>query len=367
MTMYPTRPQSPHYISATHLIKQPLWDHKSCHQNSIFCAMASIPNIFSFHLLLLVLLSLSLQPHARESHFFTKFTRYLSKAPTTSSSPAPAVIPVAEPGLAPGLAPAPAPATEEYGYGLYGHGSSEFSSEEFYTTHETPDRKETLGADEYKSETETETPFEKLLSGESYSTSNNGYSSNNGNGYSSSVNENNGYNKNENGYMESENKIDGYNKNTYSNNGYSQNTYSNNGYNNYDSGYSSSVNENNGYKTDSYSQNSYNNNDNSMSFENENNGYNGNGYTVSEEDNNGYNNNNNRNVMGQQGLSDTRFLENDKNSYDANNNENDQETSYEEEVSDNGEGYYRNNENSKYEFDSMELADRQMGYVKGDP
>ncbi|KAD7117361.1 hypothetical protein E3N88_04629 [Mikania micrantha] len=257
--------------------------------------MASIANI----IFLLILCSFSHQPYARESKFFTKIIHYLSNSPITSEpTPAPAPAPVLVPGLVPEMqpfllapTPAPAPAEEEYGYGLYGHGSSDSSLEEYHMSslegfkNETPEDmedKETNGGDEFNSKKEDS--FEKLLS-------------NNGNEYSSSMNENNGY------------KPDSYVE------------LNNNDNNNY-------------YKT----------------FTNEKSGYN---------NDNGY-------MVKQQGLSDTRFLEDGKYSYNVpNNNGNYQENSYEE-VSDNGEGYYRNfknnDEESKYEFDTMEEYERQEGY-----
>ncbi|KAI3744922.1 hypothetical protein L1987_58020 [Smallanthus sonchifolius] len=351
--------------------------------------MASISNTFSFHFLLLILFSLSLQPHARENKFFTKVVHYLSNSPITSLSsvpaPAPVLVPELVPMTEPFLAPAPAPAEKEYGYGLYGQGSSEFSTEEYRTSSLEGSNDETLGdeeketpiSDEFTSEKEAS--FEKLLSSEGYSTTNNGYS-NNGNGYSSTMNVNNGYNHNQNGYNNNGNGYnaynqngynngdgynqngyngDGYNQNGYNNeNGYNQNMYSNN-YNNKVHGYSSLMTENNGYETDRRSQNNYNN---YMSFTNDNHGYNGNGYTSSNEEYNGYNNGY---MVEKQGLSDTRFLENGKYSYDANNNGNNHETSYGEDVRDNGEGYY-NNEKSKYEFDTMEEYERQEGYPQSD-
>ncbi|KAM0049633.1 putative protein E6 [Helianthus debilis subsp. tardiflorus] len=375
--------------------------------------MASINNTFTFHFILLILFSLSLQPHARESKFFTKVIHYLSNSPKTSSSslvpsPAPVLVPELFPVTEPLLAPAPAPTEKEYGYGLYGQGSSEFSSEEYHTSsidgsnYETAgdeEEKATLASEEFTSEKDA--PFEKLLSSESYPNSNNGYS-NNGNGYPNSMNENNGYNHNgyknkKNGYNQyGYNNGDGYNQNGYTNNngnGYNQNGYTNNngnqngytnngngynhngynnengynqnGYNNYEDNaneYASSMNENNGYKTDRYSQNNY-HNYNYMSFTNENNGYNGNGYTRSKEENNGYNG---RYMVKQQGLSETRFLENGKYSYDANNNGNNHETSYEEQVRGNGDGYNGNKEVSKYEFDTMDEYERQEGYPESD-
>ncbi|KAL8197735.1 hypothetical protein R6Q57_024269 [Mikania cordata] len=394
--------------------------------------MASVANI----IFLLILCSFSHQPYARESKFFTKIIHYLSNSPITSE-PAPAPAPVLVPGFVPEMqpfllapTPAPAPVEEEYGYGLYGHGSSDSSLEEYHMSsvegfkNETPEDmedKETNGGDEFNSKKEDS--FEKLLSSQSYSTNNNGYS-NNVNGYSSSMNENqgynqNGYNTNENGYNQNgynNNEKQGYNQNGYKNEkqGYNQNGYNNedgfnqNGYNSNENGFNQNgYNSNeNGYNQNGYSnngngfnQNGYNNNENGFnqngynSNENSNNYKdNGNEYSSSMNENNGYkpdsyvelNNNDNNNyktftnekssynndngyMVKQQGLSDTRFLEDGKYSYHVpNNNGNYQESSYEKEVSDNGEGYYRNfknnDEESKYEFDTMEEYERQEGY-----
>ncbi|KAI3771095.1 hypothetical protein L6452_02251 [Arctium lappa] len=216
--------------------------------------MATIVNTFFF----LILLSLSLQTqlHARNTKFFTNLIHYnlfntltISSSPTPASAPTPMVVVtvVAEPVMA--------PTPQEYGYGLYGRGSSELSSEEDQMTSSsssstleggskngTPvETKEDGGpaTDQYFTPTEKEAPFEKL-----------------NNGYSSSMNQNNGY------MVRSENQIKGYNQNKYSNNGdvYSNSMNQNNGYNhnmysNNGDGYSSSMNQNNGYNQNTYSNN----------------------------------------------------------------------------------------------------------------
>ncbi|KAA8524328.1 hypothetical protein F0562_010751 [Nyssa sinensis] len=140
---------------------------------------------------------LALHIEARESKFFTKVTRDSSKSPTNN------VNKISEPPL---LAPAPAPAVaeplKEYGYGLYGHESSEFPPTKTTTTTTTI------------SDFENEIPTETLGSTKSYKEYNTGDAYNN-NGYSN----NNYYNNN--GYS---------NYNNNNNNGYTTNNYNNNGY-----------------------------------------------------------------------------------------------------------------------------------------
>uniref|UniRef100_A0A5B7AP09 Protein E6-like n=1 Tax=Davidia involucrata TaxID=16924 RepID=A0A5B7AP09_DAVIN len=151
--------------------------------------------------LLLMVLALALHIEARESKFFTKVIRDSSNSTNTNAikSEAPLLAPAQE--LAPALAPTPL--KSEYGYGLYGHESSEFPPTKTTTTTTT-----TTIAD-----VENEIPTEELSSTESYKEYNTGDAYNNNNNY---------YYNNNNGYSTSSNNIN--------NNGYTNSYNNNNGY-----------------------------------------------------------------------------------------------------------------------------------------
>ncbi|XP_034209236.1 protein E6-like isoform X2 [Prunus dulcis] len=284
-----------------------------------------------FFLLVLIFSSFFENIQARESVFFSKVTQYYNNKknvnePTISTSiaevPTPAPSPAAE---APELADVPAPAAEapeladvpapapsylekehRHNGALYGLGSGKSPS-----TEETPTTID--GEDEILAEE---------LSGESFDRTGNYESTNlyNNNGYKTNYVNNNNY-VNRNGY-----KTNYVNNNNYINgNGYTKT-------NNYKGGYT---------KTNNYKG--------------------GNGYTKT----NNYKGGNgweNREINVQQGMSDTRFLENGryyqdvKNEINQNFNEN-----YE-----GGRGSTRNYVENSNEFNTMEEYDKYQesrGYV----
>ncbi|CAB4273438.1 unnamed protein product [Prunus armeniaca] len=308
--------------------------------------MAPFAKSLSFFFLLVLIFSSFENTQARESVFFSKVTHYNNNKknvnePTISTSiaevPTPAPSPAAE---APELADVPAPAAEapeladvpapapsylekehRHNGALYGLGSGKSPS-----TEETPTTID--GEDEILAEE---------LSGESFDRTGNHESTNlyNNNGYKTNYVNNNNY-VNGNGYKT--NYVNNNNNNNYVNgNGYKTN-YVNNNNNNYVNG--------NGYKTNYVNNNNY---------------INGNGYTKA----NNYKGSNgweNREINAQQGMSDTRFLENGRYFHDVKNeiNQNFNEN-YEA-----GRGSTRNYVQNSNEFNTMEEYDKyqeRRGYV----
>ncbi|XP_016649185.1 PREDICTED: GATA zinc finger domain-containing protein 14 [Prunus mume] len=310
--------------------------------------MAPFAKSLSFFFLLVLIFS-SENTQARESVFFSNVTHYNNNnknvnEPTISTSiaevPTPALSPAAE---APELADVPAPAAEapeladvpapapsylekehRHKGALYGLGSGKSPSTEKTPT--TIDGEDEILAEE--------------LSGESFDRTGNYESTNlhSSNGYKTNYVNNNNY-VNGNGY-----KTNYVNNNNYVNgNGYKTNYVNNNNYVN-----------GNGYKTNYVNNNNNNNNyvnGNGYKTNYVNNNYiNGNGYTKT----NNYKGSNgweNREINAQQGMSDTRFLENGR---------------YYHENYEAGRGSNRNYVQNTNEFNTMEEYDKyqeRRGYV----
>lgn len=247
---------------------------------------------------------------------FTHFkTIYNVKDESLAPTPAPAPI-TEEPAAAPengitipsGPAPEPEFFNKGEGYGLYGSDPNQYSQ-----TKETP---------------KTST-FEDELLNEDF---------NDNKSYKTGYPQTNLYNYHNNEVYSTKNYNTEESKNTY-NNEKSKNTYNNEVYSKkynseeYKSNYNNDYNKNN---VDNYSNN----------FNNNNNNYYGNGYER----------------KGDQGMSDTRFMENGKYYYNVNGeNENYNLNGYEssERGSTENEGYYQKNQYPN-EFDTMEEYEKQQ-------
>ncbi|XP_052310639.1 uncharacterized protein LOC7459967 isoform X3 [Populus trichocarpa] len=352
------------------------------------------------HLFFFCLLVTFSSIQARESMFFSKFTRHYSitkengkkgpitilavpiQAPTPAPAPSPAsLLDVPEP------APAPVFGESEKGHGLFGEGSGMFPPKETSTTTTTyADENELLNEE-----------LDGVTSDQKYENSNynnNGYTSTyNNNGYERSnynnKNNNNGYKLGSARYETGNQNNNGY-TNKYYNNGYklagesyeagnqnTENGYNNNGNtNNYNNeGYTNKY-YNNGYKLAGESQeagnqnseNGYSNNGNTNNYNNKGytNKYYNNGYKLAGESyeagnqnsDNGYT----RYETERQGMSDTRFMEGGKYYYNAKNENYYPANKYESgKVSTQNQGSYGNDENPN-EFNTMEEYKSQEGY-----
>lgn len=282
--------------------------------------MAFSAKALSFFFLTVLISSLQVQIQARESKFFYKFTHISTKnkvipESTISPAPTPALAPAPTPEAVPIIAaePAPAPAPAEApasfyaesgsGYGLYGHGSDQFSPTKESTT-AAADQNELLN-EELSSEN-----YETGYQNNNYN--NNGYTSKyNNNGYTSSY-KSNGYGTKKQG-MSDTRFMQNYQNNNYNNNAYSSN-YKNNAY-------TSSI------------------------------GYTGNNYYNT----NGYENE-------KQGMSDTRFLENGKYYYDVKNENGYVPVGFESERGTTTSGGYYGNTQNVNEFSTMEQFENQQEY-----
>ncbi|XP_052310640.1 uncharacterized protein LOC7459967 isoform X4 [Populus trichocarpa] len=311
------------------------------------------------HLFFFCLLVTFSSIQARESMFFSKFTRHYSitkengkkgpitilavpiQAPTPAPAPSPAsLLDVPEP------APAPVFGESEKGHGLFGEGSGMFPPKETSTTTTTyADENELLNEE-----------LDGVTSDQKYENSN--Y---NNNGYTSTYN-NNGYERsnynnknNNNGYKLGSARYETGNQN---NNGYT-NKYYNNGYKlageSYEAG---NQNTENGYNNNG-NTNNYNNNGYTNKYYN--NGYKlaGESYEAGNQNSdNGYT----RYETERQGMSDTRFMEGGKYYYNAKNENYYPANKYESgKVSTQNQGSYGNDENPN-EFNTMEEYKSQEGY-----
>ena len=370
------------------------------------------------HLFFFCLLVTFSSIQARESMFFSKFTRHYSitkengkkgpitiltvpiQAPTLAPAPSPAsLLDVPEP------APAPVFGESEKGHGLFGEGSGMFPPKETSTITTTyADENELLNEE-----------LDGVTSDQKYENSNynnNGYTSTyNNNGYERSnynnKNNNNGYKLGSARYETGNQNNNGY-TNKYYNNGYklagesyeagsqkSENGYNNNGYTNkyYNNGYKlpgesyevGNQNSENGYT------NTYNNNGNTNNYNNEGytNKYYNNGYKLPGESHeagnqnseNGYSNNGNTNNYNNKGYTNKYYNNGYKlagESYEAGNQNSDNGyTRYETErqgMSDTrfmeGGKYYYNAKNENYypanKYESGKVSTQNQGSYGND-
>ncbi|KAB1200684.1 Protein E6 [Morella rubra] len=314
--------------------------------------MESFAKPLSFFFLLVLFSSLPIQ--AREGRFFSKVARHSTnnnivtepKIPL-GEAPTPAPAPDAAEAPTPVVAPTPAPthSASQNGYGLYGHGSGQFSPTEETQNTATKFEDEILTG-ELKGES-FETGYPKTNLYNQNGNTNNGYTTKyNSKGYASNYNSD-GYvnNYNANGYS---NNYDGngYSNNYVNGNGFS-NTYNSNGYQSERQGMSDTrFLENGRYYVDVKNEN-HNLNKQGMSdtrfLEN------GRYYVDVKNENHNLN---------KQGMSDTRFLENGRYYVDVK-NENNNLNGYESgRGTSNNEGYYGNNLYAN-EFNSMEEYEKQ--------
>jgi len=369
------------------------------------------------HLFFFCLLVTFSSIQARESMFFSKFTRHYSitkengkKGPITILS-----VPIQAPTLAPAPSPAslldvpePAPAPvfgeSEKGHGLFGEGSGMFPPKETSTTTTTyADENELLNEE-----------LDGVTSDQKYENSNynnNGYTSTyNNNGYERSnynnKNNNNGYklgsaryetgNQNNNGYKLAGESYEAGNQNTengYNNNG-NTNNYNNNDYTNkyYNNGYklAGESYEAGSQKSENGYSNTYNNNGYTTKYYN--NGYKlpGESYEVGNQNSengytNTYDNNGNTNNYNNEGYTNKYYNngyklagesheagnQNSENGYSNNGNTNNYNNEgYTNKYSNNGyklagESYEAGNQNSdngytRYETERQGMSDTRF-------
>ncbi|XP_042479434.1 protein E6-like [Macadamia integrifolia] len=285
------------------------------------------PSAKSLSFLFLLLLISSLQIHARESQFFSKVTRVNSSSTTTNNNnndnaatkekETHELIPESteEPSHTKEEEPSFTPQNQN-GFGLYGHGSEQFSSNSVNDAYYTPTN--------FPQKAHTQQYQQK-----SFST---GYPTNNYNGYDTNQQAktqtdtsyvDTAYLNNYNGY---ETKQQGK-----SDTKYADTAYLNNNYNGYET-------KQQGMSDTRYVDTSYNNNNNYNGYETKQQGKSDTKYVDTAYLNNNYNgyetkqqgksdmaylnSNYNGKEMKQQGMSDTRFLENGKYYYGNNNNNN---------------------------------------------